>query len=109
MAYTIISQHIRKKIARRFISTPRFRDYIRDLAFLERSILHPVHGLAANMKLFGLKNQFTKDYKAMLLEFGREKEVWKMRREDENEQVDRRRIEKELGKKEKEEWVDLIK
>jgi len=103
------SDFVRKKIKETVFDK---RDYIDDLLFLEKSITVGISGWAGNMKLSGLKKQYSEEYAAIYQEL--DLDGWKEFLETENqrklEAKVRRAEEKKRERKRleqiKQEWLD---
>ena len=61
---------IKSKFIKEKIKNASFenKEYIDNLIFLEKSITEGIGGWAGNMKLFGLKSTYEKEYKELLKE-----------------------------------------
>ena len=77
------------------------RGYIDDLMFLEQSILKEIYGWLANMRLFGLKNKYKKEYEIIFKEIAPAK--YKRTIQQEKKEAEKERKEEEKWQKEEEE------
>ena len=68
MTYKIKSKWLKNKVLKLKFDNPEHREYVKDLAFLEKGITGGIYGFGGGYKCGVLRNQYPREYSAMMKE-----------------------------------------